>query len=95
MKVGGTISGEVKATAGTAPLGGRRVTATNLVTMEVFDSTTSTTGGYTMQVPSGTYRLDVELRQGEVLKHRPDDKHISTGDLDAQENFEITVATMQ
>ena len=44
-----------------------------------------------MQVPEGTYRLDVELMAGEALATRPDPTHINSGDLDAERNFVVTV----
>jgi hypothetical protein len=90
--VGGTIAGIVTATGGTVALAGRRVTAVNVVTGQMFETTTSVTGGYTIKVPEGTYHLDVELREGERLSRRPDDTRINNSDLDPARNFEITVA---
>ena len=93
MRVGGTIAGNVTATGGTMPLPGRRVTATNVASRATFDVTTSSTGGYTLKVPEGTYRLDVELQAGETLSTRPDDTEVNTGDLDPGRDFDLTVAT--
>jgi hypothetical protein len=90
--VGGTIAGIVTATGGTVALPGRRVTAVNVVTGEMFETTTSVTGGYTFKVPEGTYRLEVELRERERLSRRPDNTRINNGDLDPARHFEITVA---
>jgi hypothetical protein len=90
--VGGTIAGIVSATGDTVALPGRRVTAVNVVTGAMFETTTSVTGGYTLKVPEGTYRLEVELREQERLSRRPDNTRISNGDLDSARNFEITVA---
>lgn len=89
--VGGTISGTVRGPAGSTPLSGRKVTATNIASGATFDTSTAVNGGYTMKVPVGKYRLDVELRTGEVLDKRPDDLEINTSDIDAQRNFVITV----
>jgi hypothetical protein len=89
---GGTIAGIVTSTGGTVALTGRRVTATEVSTGATFEATTSLTGGYTIKVPQGTYRLDVELRQGETLSNRPDETRINTGDLDPARHFEITAA---
>ena len=92
MRVGGTIAGNVTAT-GTVPVPNRRVTATNVESRATFDATTGATGGYTIKVPEGTYRLDVELRPGETLSKRPDDTQVNTGDLDPGRDFDLTVAT--
>ena len=62
--VGGTIAGIVS-TDGKVALPSRKVTAINTMTGEKFETTTATNGGYTMKVPQGTYRLEVELREGE------------------------------
>jgi hypothetical protein len=40
---------------------------------EKFESTTGPNGGYTIKVPEGTYRVDVEVREGEVVSKKPDD----------------------
>jgi hypothetical protein len=92
MRVGGTIAGNVTAT-GTVPVPGRKVTATNVASRDTFDATTGTTGGYTIKVPEGTYRLDVELRPGETLSKRPEDTQVNTGDVDPGRDFDLTVAT--
>src|SRR5436190_187686 len=63
--VGGTIAGNVTATTSTVPLAGRRVTAIDVATGARHEVSTSETGGYTIQVPKGVYRLEVELRAGE------------------------------
>jgi len=92
QSVGGTISGTVRATGGTVPLGGRKVTAVNVATGARYDTTTSTPGGgYTIKVPEGTYRLEVELRDGEALARRPGETHINNGDLDPGRDFDVTV----
>jgi hypothetical protein len=90
VDAGGTIAGNVRATGG-APLPGRKVTIKNTETGATFETTTSTTGGYTVKVPQGTYHIDVELRAAETFAKRPDDTHINNSDLDPQRDFEITV----
>jgi hypothetical protein len=84
----GTISGTVTSSAGT-PLEGRRVSAIDIGTQMHYDATTANTGGYTIKVPLGHYRLEVELRGGEQLARQPEETHITTGDVDAQLNFVI------
>ena len=87
--VGGTIAGIVS-TEGRAPLATRRVTATNIASGEKFEATTGTNGGYTIKVPQGTYRLDVELHEGERITKHPGDTKIQKSDLDPQRDFVIS-----
>jgi hypothetical protein len=86
---GGTISGIVRASGSNAPLSARRVTATEVTTGATFDASTATNGGYTMKVPMGRYRLEVELRAGEMVVDRPAETTINRSDLDAQRDFLI------
>lgn len=88
---GGTISGLVRASSDNAPLSGRKVTVTNLETGQKLEASTAVNGGYTIKVPQGNYRIEVELRPGEVITAKPDDVHITGSDLDAGRNFSITV----
>lgn len=90
--VGGSISGIVTANDGATALGARRVTAVNVETGARIDTSTTSTGGYTMRVPRGTYRLEVELRPGETLATQPDSTEVNAGDLDAGRNFAVAVA---
>ena len=84
----GTIAGTVTSSAGT-PLDGRRVSAIDIGTEKHYDATTAVNGGYTIKVPLGHYRLEVELRGGEQLARQPEETHITIGDVDAQRNFVI------
>jgi hypothetical protein len=85
----GTIAGVVSAAGRNAALAGRKVTATETATNARYEATTGTDGGYTIKVPAGHYRLEVELRPGETLQTRPDEVHISRSDLDAGRNFVV------
>ncbi|HYU79965.1 MAG TPA: carboxypeptidase-like regulatory domain-containing protein [Vicinamibacterales bacterium] len=89
--VGGTISGIVRASSDNSPLSGRKVTVTNVETGQKLETSTAVNGGYTIKVPRGNYRIEVELRPGETLSSKPDDVHITASDLDAGRNFTITV----
>jgi hypothetical protein len=89
--VGGTISGMVSASGGTVPLAGRKVTAIDVATGARFEASTASNGGYTMKVPTGKYRLEVELRPGESLAEQPADTEINASDLDPHRDFTITV----
>jgi hypothetical protein len=88
--VGGTISGIVRASADT-PLAGRKVTVVNVETGEKLETSTAVNGGYTVKVPRGHYRLEVELRPNESLSTKPDDVHITASDIDAGRDFVIVV----
>jgi hypothetical protein len=91
LKVGGTIAGIVRATDGSVPLATRKVTAINAATGARFETTTGVNGGYTIKVPEpGRYRLEVELRDGEVVAKGPGETDINNGDLDPGRDFEIT-----
>jgi Carboxypeptidase regulatory-like domain len=88
--VGGTISGIVRAAGGTS-LTGRKVTAIELSSGQRFETSTGTNGGYTIKVPVGKYKLEVELREGESLAAQPAETEISASDMDADRDFTITV----
>jgi len=90
--VGGTIAGVVTATKGATALSGRKVTAVNVVSGERYDATTNIAGGYTIKVPEGRYRLELEIRAGETLTKQPGETHVNNGDLDPGRNFEVTVS---
>ncbi len=90
---GGTIAGMVRATDGSVGLTTRKVTIVNTKTGEKFEGTTGPNGGYTVKVPEGTYRIEVETRAGEVVTKKPDDTQVDNGDLDSGRDFEITVRT--
>jgi len=89
--VGGTIAGVVTTTDATIPVVDRKVTVTEARTGAHYETTLGPNGGYTIQVPVGTYHIDVELRADEALKARPEDTHINNGDLDPHRNFIITL----
>ena len=84
----GTISGTVTTTTGTA-LEGRRVTAIDMATEKHYDATTSNDGGYTIKVPPGRYRLEVELRGGDQLAKQPEQTNVNIGDVDERMDFVI------
>jgi hypothetical protein len=91
QQVGGTIAGIVSATGGTLALASRKVTAINTATQTRYDTTTAANGGYTIKVPEGTYRIEIELRTGETLSKQPGETHINNGDLDSGRDFVVTV----
>jgi carboxypeptidase family protein len=90
LPVGGTIAGIVT-TDGNTPVSGRKVTATDIATGKGYDATTAVNGGYTIKVPEGTYRLEVELHAGEVVAKQPSETRVQKSDLDPRRDFTITV----
>src|SRR5437867_1706726 len=89
--VGGTISGTVSASGGSTAVPSRKVTAIDTATSKRYETTTAANGGYTIKVPAGTYRLQIELRPGETLTKQPVETQIHNGDLDARRDFVVTI----
>jgi Carboxypeptidase regulatory-like domain len=87
--VGGTIAGIVKTSDSTVAVPGRRVSAVEVKTGTRGDTTTGADGGYTVQVPIGTYRLELELAGSEILAKQPSPTHVNNGDLDPGRDFVI------
>ena len=86
--VGGTIAGIVSA-QGNAPLEGRKVTAIETRAGTRYEATTAVNGGYTIKLPQGTYRLEVELRPGEKIVKQPGETKVDKSDLDPRRDFVI------
>ncbi len=84
----GTISGSVTSITG-SPLEARRVTAIDMATEAHYDVMTSKDGGYTLKVPPGRYRLEVELRGGDQLAKQPQQTNINVGDVDERMDFVV------
>jgi Carboxypeptidase regulatory-like domain len=89
--VGGTVSGAVSATDVSVPVVGRKVVLTETTTNAHYDTTTAANGGYTIQVPRGTYRIELELRPGEALQKQPAETSIHISDLDTRRDFVVTL----
>jgi hypothetical protein len=89
--VGGTIAGLVTTAGATVAVPSRKVTVIETTTGTRYDTSTAANGGYTIQVPEGTYRIEVELRNGEVLAKQPDPTGVTNGDLDTGRDFVIAV----
>lgn len=90
-QVGGTIAGIVKTTDTAIAVTGRKVSVIEVKTGARHDTTTSSNGGYTLQVPEGTYRFEIELRAGETLTKQPDETHVGNSDLDTSRDFVISI----
>jgi hypothetical protein len=85
----GTISGVVRAAGSNTPIAARRVTAVETSTGATLETSSASHGGYTMKVPIGKYRLEVELGPGESLVEGPKELEIKNSDLDTARNFII------
>jgi hypothetical protein len=86
--VRGTIAGIVS-TEANEPVAGRRVSAIDAVSGRRYDAITGTNGGYTIQVPQGTYRLEVQLRERERVVKQPAETKVDKADLDPHRDFVI------
>jgi carboxypeptidase family protein len=87
----GTIAGIVSTGEGGEPLAGRRVYAVELAGSRRYAATTNVTGGFSIPVPPGKYRLEVELREGERVLRSPGTIDINKSDLDA--NLEVVIGS--
>jgi hypothetical protein len=87
--IGGTIAGVVHGPADDA-LGDRDVSVVNIETGERYQTTTGPNGGYSIHVPPGTYRLEVQLRKREKLS---DDKPtiLISAEADTRKTVDINV----
>lgn len=88
LPVGGTIAGIVLSEAKT-PVVGRKVTAINTDTGSRYDAATGANGGYTIKVPEGTYKIEVELQTGETIAKQPGPTRVNKSDLDPRRDFII------
>ena len=86
----GTIAGHIR-TSGDAAVVSRVVRAVSVSTGEKFETSTNNAGTYTLKVPPGRYRLEVELRDGERLTKQPEETQVNPSDLDPDRDFVIDV----
>jgi hypothetical protein len=84
----GTIAGILSAGSG-EPVAGRAVHAVEVSGGRRYSATSSVTGGFSIPVPPGKYRLEVDLREGERLLRSPGTIDINESDLDA--NLEVVI----
>jgi hypothetical protein len=85
----GTIAGRVL-TEGEAPVVSRVVRAIAADGTR-HEATTNNAGGYSMKVPPGRYKLEVELREGERVIKGPTETEVNASDLDPDRSFVIGV----
>jgi hypothetical protein len=89
MATPGTIGGILQEARTGSPLAGRRVFAVGLDSGARYSAVTSMTGGFTIQVPPGKYRLEVELHDGEGITKDAGTIDINKSDLDANIIVEV------
>jgi len=82
----GTIAGSVRTITGD-PLPDRLVTAIDTVSGQKYSSASGVTGGFSIKVPPGKYRLTVELRGEEAVAQEPGIIDINKSDLDTDLNI--------
>jgi len=87
----GTIAGHVS-TDGDAPIVSRLVRAVPVDGTSAYETSTNEAGSYTLKVPPGRYRLEVELRPGERIVKQPGENQVNPSDLDPDRNFVISAA---
>jgi hypothetical protein len=85
----GTIAGILRAGEGGEPIAGRQVHAVALSGGRRYSVTTSVTGGFSIPVPPGKYRLEVDLRDDERILRSPGTIDINESDLDA--NLDLVI----
>ena len=90
----GTISGTVRAPSGGPALEGRRVDIINVDTGARQRATTSVTGGFTVKVAPGRYRVELTLLDGETLVKKPGVITVNRSDVDAHADFEVGSRTV-
>lgn len=83
----GTIAGSVRGPMQSAPASGRAVRAISIASGQVYEATTGQTGGYTIEVPPGRYRMELVLLAGERLTNQPGEVQINKSDLDPGRDF--------
>jgi Carboxypeptidase regulatory-like domain len=87
----GTITGLVHG-PGDAALPGRTVEVVNVATGEKQETTTAANGGFTIELPKGKYRLELQLHDGETLLKRPNVVDLDRGDIDSHIEFVVSPA---
>jgi hypothetical protein len=87
----GTITGLVHG-PGDAALAGRTVEVVNIASGEKFTTQTVSNGGFTIELPKGKYRLELQLRDGETIVKHPDVVDLDRGGIDSHIEFVVSPA---
>jgi hypothetical protein len=89
VEANGTISGTVRGPESTEAIEGRVVEVINVETNERQRVTTNNAGGFTFKVKPGSYRVELQLREGESLVKSPGVMNVNRSDVDAHADFVI------
>lgn len=94
VQADGTISGTVRGPEGASPLEGRIVAVVRVDNGERQQTATNSAGGFTFKVKPGKYRVELALRDGEVVVKRPSIISVNRSDVDAHADFVLGVARL-
>ena len=86
--IGGTIAGVIIG-PDAATLADRTVTAVNVETGKQYQTATGQNGGYSLHVPAGTYRVEVQLRPGEKLDEKKPMVLLSVGNGEIHKDADV------
>lgn len=86
--VGGTIAGVVTGPAD-ATLADRTVTIVNVENGAQYHTATGQTGAYSLHVPAGKYRLEVQLRPGEQLAEKQPTILLNLGEFENNKDVHV------
>jgi hypothetical protein len=89
-----TITGTVRGAEGGSPVSGRAVSAVDVKTGERRSVQTTSTGAFSIDLPAGQYRLDVEVRDGETVIKHPNVVDLDAGDVDSHVEFVVASARL-
>jgi hypothetical protein len=83
----GTIYGVVRGPGAGSGLAGRSVDVINTETNARQTVETSQSGGFTIELPAGKYRLELALHEGETLTKRPGIVDLGHGEIESHIEF--------
>jgi hypothetical protein len=92
--VDGLLRGTIRGSEGSIPVDGRTVEVVNVATGQRQQATTSGTGGYSMKLTPGKYRVELVLRGGESVVQRPGIIDLNPSDLDARADFVVSTGRL-
>ena len=85
----GMLRGTIRGSASSIPVDGRTVEVVNVTTGQRQHVTTGDTGGFSMRLTPGKYRVDLVLRGGESVVQRPGIIDLDASDPGARADFVV------
>lgn len=82
-----TVAGKVTGPLGSGPVAGRLVSAVEVTTGARYSAKTHLSGGFTLLVPPGRYRLEVALARAERVAEGPGTLDLAPGDFVRDADF--------